>query len=305
MVSATPDIVANIARSWNRDPASVALGTERQGLSAALWTHHGEEAVEVGATPDPDRHILALVRRHCTADLEVDRRLRVVGRCVPTGSVQCVRAGERPKGVIYGSFEVLHLYLPTSLITGFAESGLTGSDRIELIDPVYALDGVIERIGHEVVAEMRENLPLSRLRIDALGQDLAVHLIRRWSNLRGMNPRDAGTARGGLAPHLVRRVTDYIGARLAEDVGLADVAAVAGLSPSHFTYAFRRSFGVPPHTWLVRKRVERAQELLAHTDVSVLEVALACGFSHGQHLARVFRRRLGATPTEYRRQRRA
>ncbi len=113
------------------------------------------------------------------------------------------------------------------------------------------------------------------------------------------------TGAAGLPPWKLRRATDYLDAHLDEALSLADVAATAGLSPHHFARAFKASTGLPPHAWLTRRRVERARELLELTDRSVLEIALACGFSHGQHLARLFGQHLGMTPTEYRRQRRA
>ena len=90
--------------------------------------------------------------------------------------------------------------------------------------------------------------------------------------------------------------------RLGEDLLLADLAASIDLSPCHFARAFKASTGLPPHRYRMRLRVERAKELLAATSQSVTEIACACGFASSQHMATVFRRTLGTTPSTHQRQ---
>ena len=107
-------------------------------------------------------------------------------------------------------------------------------------------------------------------------------------------------ARGGLAPWRLRRATELMAAHLDRDLGLAELAAAAGLSPSHFTRAFKRSTGRPPHRYLMERRVEHAQRLLASTDAPLAEVASDCGFADQSHLSTAFRRLLGATPGAWR-----
>ena len=124
-------------------------------------------------------------------------------------------------------------------------------------------------------------------------------LLRRSRQVKG--PVRA-TAR--LAPWQLRRATDYIVEHIAEDISLADVSAHVGLSCYHFARAFKSSTGLPPHRYLVRRRIERARELLTEGTSSITEIALDCGFGSSQHLATVFRRIVGTTPTAYRRDRR-
>jgi AraC family transcriptional regulator len=96
-------------------------------------------------------------------------------------------------------------------------------------------------------------------------------------------------------------VAGHVRERLGEDLALADLAALVGLSPYHFARAFKASTGSAPHRYLMERRVERAKELLATTGQSVTEIAHACGFASSQHLATVFRRFVGTTPKQYRR----
>jgi AraC-like DNA-binding protein len=107
-------------------------------------------------------------------------------------------------------------------------------------------------------------------------------------------------AHGGLSPTAMRRVREYVDAHLGGSMDLATLAGVAGLSIHHFARGFKQSAGVTPHHYLTRKRVERAQDLLAHTDLSLSEIAYAVGFSDQSHLARHFRQMLGVTPGQFR-----
>jgi transcriptional regulator of acetoin/glycerol metabolism len=105
---------------------------------------------------------------------------------------------------------------------------------------------------------------------------------------------------GGLSPGTLRRVGEYVEAHLSDAVDLATLAAVAGLSIHHFAREFKQSVGIAPHHYLIRNRVERAQNMLAHTDLSLSEIAYAVGFSDQSHLARHFRQMLGVTPGQFR-----
>jgi AraC-like DNA-binding protein len=110
----------------------------------------------------------------------------------------------------------------------------------------------------------------------------------------------APQAHGGLSPAAMRRVREYVDAHLSGSVDLSTLAAVAGVSIHHFARGFKQSAGVTPHHYLTEKRVERAQEMLAHTDLSLSQIAYAVGFADQSHLARHFRQMLGVTPGQIR-----
>ncbi|HYG66938.1 MAG TPA: AraC family transcriptional regulator, partial [Anaeromyxobacteraceae bacterium] len=110
---------------------------------------------------------------------------------------------------------------------------------------------------------------------------------------RGRTPRASAN---GLSTPQLRRVTEYIEAHLDRNLSLARLAVVAGLSATTLKTSFRRATGVTVHAYVVRRRVERAQALLARGDRSVGEVALEAGFAHQSHLARWMRRLHGVTP---------
>jgi AraC-like DNA-binding protein/PAS domain-containing protein len=118
------------------------------------------------------------------------------------------------------------------------------------------------------------------------------------STLGKMAP--APQAHGGLSPAALRRVREYVDTHLGGGMDLATLARVAGVSIHHFARGFKQSAGVTPHHYLTQKRVERAQDMLAHTALSLSEIAYAVGFSDQSHLARHFRQMLGVTPGQFR-----
>jgi AraC-like DNA-binding protein len=103
--------------------------------------------------------------------------------------------------------------------------------------------------------------------------------------------------RGGLPPRLTRHIGEYIESHLGENISLVRMAEMAGLSVFHFARAFRQSFGAPPHSYLLRRRIERADHLLKKTELALSEIALSTGFSDQSHFARHFRRVTGMTPS--------
>ena len=109
---------------------------------------------------------------------------------------------------------------------------------------------------------------------------------------------------GGLTPRALRRIRDYVEEHLAENIELETLADIARLSKWHFARAFKQSVGTPPHFYLIQRRLEKAQELLAETNLSLAQIALKSGFSDQSHFSRRFRILLGVTPTSFRRSKR-
>lgn len=97
-------------------------------------------------------------------------------------------------------------------------------------------------------------------------------------------------------------VIAFIEASLDKNLSLSELSAVSGLSQSHFVRQFRRAAGLSPHQFIIKRRLERAKRLLELTNMSLVDVALECGFSHQEHLTNTFRRIVGTTPALFRRQ---
>jgi AraC-like DNA-binding protein len=111
-------------------------------------------------------------------------------------------------------------------------------------------------------------------------------------------------ARGGLSPGALRRVREHIDANLDAGIDLKTLAEKVGLSRWHFARAFKQSMGATPHSYLMCRRLVRAQELLAETDLPLAEIALETGFSDQSHFSRRFREHLDVSPSMFRRAKR-
>jgi len=153
--------------------------------------------------------------------------------------------------------------------------------------------------------------PLVKLLADAVndpdpaaqlyGDGLAVAITAR---LFAHQPERGADSRG-LAPWQLRKVTDYLDAQLPKRIELAELAALAGLSQSHFSRAFKASTGMAPYRWQLDARIRRAQALLIDTHASLDQVAEATGFADTVHFGRTFRKLTQVTPAAWRRDRKS
>ncbi|MCK5747494.1 helix-turn-helix domain-containing protein [Oricola sp.] len=104
-----------------------------------------------------------------------------------------------------------------------------------------------------------------------------------------------------LSARQERRVRDFIDARYADDIGLSDLAEIAGLSRFHFARQFKATFGTTPHQYLMDKRIEAARDMLNRAGLSMAEIALKSGFRSDTNFSRAFRTQTGVSPSAYRR----
>lgn len=107
-------------------------------------------------------------------------------------------------------------------------------------------------------------------------------------------------ARGGLRPRAFRQVRKYVLAHLAEDISNRVLAELVGLSVWHFVRAFKQSAGVPPHRFMLERRVERVKHLLVETDLPLAQISVVAGFADQSHCSRRFRKLVGITPSRFR-----
>ena len=106
---------------------------------------------------------------------------------------------------------------------------------------------------------------------------------------------------GGLAPWQAKRLSSHIDDKLGSSISATNLAGLVELSASHFSRAFSKTFGAPPHAYIMRRRIQRAQELMLTSRLPLSQVALECGMCDQAHFCRVFRRIVGINPNAWRR----
>ena len=140
--------------------------------------------------------------------------------------------------------------------------------------------------------------PLARSTLSRNSPEAMVHARPRLSMLSSLpmgEPPDS--SRGGLAPVMKNRVCDFIEEHIGEKISLGALSSLAGLSPNHFARAFQQSVGLPPHQYLLRRRLEHVEQMLRETQLPLSQIAQAAGFADQSHLARHFRRLTGMPPS--------
>ena len=158
-------------------------------------------------------------------------------------------------------------------------------------------DSTVQQLAALCDQEIGEGGAADRLYTESLATALVVYLFRSY----GGNLHKSSRVIGGLTPLQLRRVMDYIEVRLDQDLALAELAALADLSSHHFGQAFKASMGMPPHRYLIERRIHRAKELLIGGNRSIAEIAVSVGFSSQSHMTFNFRKLVETTPARYRR----
>jgi AraC family transcriptional regulator len=225
------------------------------------------------------------------------RRLEAIAR---PGVAWICPAGVHESGVeIVGRMpESLHIFLPPSLV---GESALSNFEidpaRVQLAYAGGVSDPVMLHLGMLYRSLLDRPLqPTDRLFLDGLQQALAAHLLGTYTAANWQNRARTPT----IDPRRLRRVFDFIEARIDAEISLDDLAAEACLSPFHFSRMFREATGLSPHRYVTQRRVEAAREKLVLNHSSLVEIALDTGFGSQANFIRVFRKATGMTPGQYR-----
>jgi AraC family transcriptional regulator len=140
--------------------------------------------------------------------------------------------------------------------------------------------------------------------IETLRHAIAIRLASLQSTIReddaAAERQPGGRRIRALQKWRLKRVVDYIDNHLADKISLLDLAAVAGLSRMHFASQFRVATGLRPHEFLLRRRIQCAEELLQSGTMTIVEIALNVGFQTQAHFTTVFKRFVGHTPRQWR-----
>ena len=156
-------------------------------------------------------------------------------------------------------------------------------------------DQVIGQLAKTFRNLCADQQPAPALYVEGVGTVISAHVLRAMFGLTS-----AGARRGGLPPEALRRVMRHIDEHLDQAIRLDQLSQVAGVCRSRFTRAFKTSLSLSAHAYIVRRRVERALELLHKTEMKEIDIAHACGFSDDTLMARWFRRVLECTPRQAR-----
>jgi AraC family transcriptional regulator len=213
-----------------------------------------------------------------------------------------IGVGDNEISITAPLLKTMHLYLPTALFRQLSDDfNLQGMPAHSIRYVAGVRDRLIEELLRSILAEMTDERSAGRIFVEMASQTLAARLIQKYSDGGCCNRVDF--TRQQLDHVRLRRVTDFVSEHLFDDITLADMARVAGLSTFHFARTFAAAFGVPPHCYVSRMRLDRAMAQIADGKLPLAQIAFDARFSSQSSFTRAFRRATGITPAEYRRRR--
>jgi AraC family transcriptional regulator len=214
----------------------------------------------------------------------------------PVGSIAIIPAGVSHRCSWDSEAQFMVLALEPDLLKQMGQDWVN-PDRLQLLPRFMdAEDGFVQRLGSTLRAEAESGGLGSPLMIDSLKTALAVHLLRHYC---ATQPRLSSFS-GGLSIAKRNQVKAYIDAHLHRNLKLVELAAIAQISPTYFARLFKQSEGITPHQYILKQRIDRAQSLLRHSELSLADIAVRIGFCDQSHLTRCFKRLVGVTPTQFR-----
>lgn len=232
---------------------------------------------------------------------QTNRELFMDEKCVHRGSyaartTSIVNFLEKPVANLLSPFDNLIFMVPQTALDEIAEE--TGVRRIDQLrcerGGVY--DETVWHLGKALLPALERPQEIGSLYVDQMMLAINTYFAQTFG---GMQPSKAATGR--LADWQLRRAKEAMASIADDDLSLAELARHCGLSVSYFVRAFKMTTGDPPHRWMLRERVERSKAFLAHSDTSVAEIAVGCGFADQSHFTRMFKSFVGVTPAAWRR----
>lgn len=243
---------------------------------------------------------LFFMGREFTAEVWIDGERRKTTQFKP-GSVFCKPAGVETRLLIRNTAAVHALGLNVS--EGYIEkTGARDQARLGQGDlPAFmspCADFQTLRLSQSILEEMKNGID-SPVLLENLAVAQTHNALRRASS----NPTSVKAKATGFAPHVLRRVLDYMFENLDEPISLDDLCRIAEVSISHFCTMFRQSTGVPPHQYLIQMRMQEATRLLENSPLSISEVGYSIGFGSPSQFSHAFRKVMRCSPQDYRKSR--
>jgi AraC family transcriptional regulator len=274
-----PDpLLSSRARGWN-------------GLTVELQSFHDLDVV----VQAPD-HVIAV---HLAGGVNVhqSRGGRTRSRTMSPGDVTVTPIGPPTRWRQAGHSLVVLLRLSPAYVRGVAgDECALDPERFEIQARFATRDARIDDIARRLLAGLELEGGDSRLYVDSLTCELAIHLLREHT----VNSAAPAWPMARLSPHKLRHAIEYIDDNLKSELTLAAIAEAVALSPGHFAHAFRQATGVAPHRYVVERRVERAKALLRESNMPITEIADRVGCSSHSHFSVLFHRITGLTPRQFR-----
>jgi AraC family transcriptional regulator len=232
---------------WRAQPHSSLLASSRPRVVATRWHALDEGTREVSAETAGDCHLVKIVLRSMKFRLSVGGRTVQDGLAMP-GMLHVTEPGLPARCLFNGPYDTLHLHVPNDLIAECTRD-MPGHQAATLFsEPNLALDPTAERLGRVLLGAEQVGGSFGQLYAECIGIAIVARLLAAE---RRKAPSDRPKV-AKLAKWRLKRAIDYVEARLAEHVSLADMASATGLTRVYFGAQFKAATGLRPHEYLLR-----------------------------------------------------
>lgn len=277
--------------TWRQRPAIPDAGPQPRRIIPTRWRAFQQHTLEVRATTAGNCHVVGIALRRINIRLSFCGNVVQDGALMP-GMLVANEPGLAVDGLLRGPTDVLHLHIPNGIIAECGEHTGVGGTAALPTNVSAARDPAIERLGMALLDADQIGHPLGHIYADSISLAIVTKLLDAARKTAAGGPPKIS----GLAKWRLKRVLDFIDGNLAEPISLADLAAASGLTRMHFAAQFRATTGVRPHEYLLRRRIERAQEMLRGSKDPIVDVALQVGFQTQAHFTSTFRKFVGQPP---------
>jgi len=256
-----------------------------------FWGAQGD-----GPGTTSDKHILTMCSNHPSRFEIRHRGNRSASYIKQPGSLSLVPAGECPLMRAETEFDLVVCAFDSTLVSAL-DSELERRPDGELRLQANVEDPAAQQLMTLLNADASEGYTNERLYTENLAQALAVRMLFLG---KGIKPPSNNGRTHGLPGHVLRRVVERMRS-FDSDLSLKALANESGYSRVHFVRMFKAATGSSPHNYLLNLKLERVRELLKNPSMSLIDIALDCGFSSHSHMSRLFHKFVGVTPSAYRR----
>jgi AraC-like DNA-binding protein len=182
------------------------------------------------------------------------------------------------------------------MLLGHAPCEMLQAELVTIVPSLPVRDPLLHHIALVLQAAVDAEDEAGQLYAETLADALVVHFLRRYAAARSAQREVSG----GFAPYKLRRTLAYIQAHLEQKICLETLATVAQMSPTHFAHLFKHATGLAPHQYVSLCRIEHAKQLLAETDLPLIEISSRVGCTDPSHFSALFRRHVAMPPNAYR-----
>lgn len=264
-------------------------------IVATRWRGPNPGPQQVKSATPAGYHVLGIELRSTNLRLSVPGRV-VQDGVTAAGTIFMTAPSVEAHCLFRAASDTLHLHIPHAVIAEYTEDVFRNPNESAYPETLLARDALVERLGRTLLKAQELGAHYGEIYVESIATAIVGRLLASHAGDDARHHRPTG-----LPSWRLKRALEFIEAHLADSISLADIAATTGLTRMHFAAQFRAATQMRPHEYLLRRRIERAQDLILAGNVPLAQVALSVGFQTQSHFTRVFKRFIGQPPNAWHR----